>query len=159
MLALSALLALSGSTAINAAGSIWAWNVQCGASALFIELKLDGHSIHHVAVPICRQPGSQQSAAAGTRKVSFSITPNRPIIWHGYRDREDVAAAGAPLAIELWQAGADMDTLMLGVAASDPVSNSVYMKTVHMAKVDKDSTTDIARGLIIFSRPYRLRPH
>jgi len=159
MLALSALLALGGRTAISASESIWAWNVQCGASALFIELRLDGRSIHHVAVPICRQPGSQQSSAAGTQRVSFSVTPSRAIIWHGYRDREDVTAAGAPLAIELSQAGADADTLMLVVAASDPLSDSVYMKTVHVAKVDKNSATDIARGLIISSRPYRLRPH
>jgi len=153
------LLSLSSGTAINASESVWAWNVQCGASALFIELSLDGHSIHHVAVPICRQPWSQQSQGAGTQRVLFSVTPSRAIIWHGYRDREDVAAAGAPLAIELWQAGADADTLMLGVAALDPVSNSVYTKTVHVATVGKASATDIARGLTISSRPYRLRSH
>jgi hypothetical protein len=153
--AISALLALTSTTVRSAPDPVWVWNVRCGASALIIELRLDAHSIHQVVVPICRQQGLEQSRVVDGRRVSFSFTPDRAIDWHGYRDREDVAPAGSALAIELWQAAADANNLMLGVVALNPASGEIYMKTVHIAKVDKDSATDIARGLTLSSRPYR----
>lgn len=156
MLTLSALLASTSSTATSASESVWAWNVHCGTSALLIEVRLDGRSMHHTVVPICRARWSQQRDAIGSQTVSFLFTPPRAIVWHGYRDREDVAAAGAPLALELWQASAAANSLMLGVAASDPVTGAVYMRIVHVAKPDENSATDIARGLTLSSRPYRL---
>jgi hypothetical protein len=156
VLALSVLLALTSGTASSAAESSWTWNVQCGASALFIEVRLDGHSMYHAVVPICRRGRPEQRQAGSAPSVAFSFRPARAIVWHGYRDSEDAAPAGAPLVIELWQASADANTLMLGVTASDPTTQAIYMKTVHVAKVDQDSATDIARGLTLFSHPYRL---
>ncbi len=156
MFALSLVLVFTSRTATTAPSSVWAWNVHCDTSALFIEVRLDGRPMRHTVVPICRAPGSELQQAIGSQTVSFSFTPTRPIVWHGYRDREDVAAAGAPLALELWQASADANSLMLGIAASDPVTGAVYMKTVHVAKADQNSVTDIARGLSLSTRPYRL---
>lgn len=156
LLTLSALLAFTSSTATNAPESAWGWNVHCGTSALLIEVSLDGRLVHHVVVPICPAPWPQPRAPSGSQTVSFSFRPTRAIVWHGYRDSEDVAAAGAPLAIELWRASADANSLMLAITASDPVTGAVYMKTVHVAKVDQNSATDIARGLTLSSRPFRL---
>lgn len=115
--------------------------------------------MHHMLVPICRATSSEQRPAIGSQTVSFAFTPTRAIVWHGYRDSEDAAAAGAPLTIELWQTSADANSLMLTVTASDPVTRSVYMKTVHVAAADEESATDIAPGLTLFSRPYRLGSH
>jgi hypothetical protein len=112
--------------------------------------------MYHVVVPICRGSQAEQRAAVGSPNVSFSFRPARAIVWHGYRDSEDIAPAGAPLAIELWQASADSSSLMLGITASDPATKAIYMKSVHVAKVSEDSATDIARGLTLSSRPYRL---
>lgn len=154
------MLALSCSVAASSPQLIWIWNERCGASALLIELTLDARSVYQMVVPICRRSRpedldlDQRSPRRGT--VSFSFIPRRAITWHGYRDREDVAAAGAPLAFELWEVSARANTLMLAIAASDPVSKAIYMKTIHVAKADEESATDIARGLTICSRPYLL---
>jgi len=150
------LLAITSSAATSAPDSAWSWNVCCGASALFIEIRLDGRSMYHTVVPICRAHWSEQRRALDSPGVSFSFRPSRAIVWHGYRDREDVAPAGAPLAIELWQASADGNSLMLSITASDATTKAIYMKTVHVANVNKDSATDIARGLTLFSRPHQL---
>ena len=112
--------------------------------------------MHHAVVPICQGNQSEQRAAVGSPSVAFSFRPARAIVWHGYRDSEDVAPAGAPLAIELWQASADGSSLMLGITVSDPTTKAIYMKSVHVAKVSEDSATEIARGLTLSSRPYRL---
>jgi len=112
--------------------------------------------MYHTVVPICQGGPPEQRSAVGSASVSFSFRPARAIVWHGYRDSEDVAPADAPLAIELRQTSADGGTLMLDITASDPTTKAIYMKSVHVAKVSEDSATDIARGLILFSRPYRL---
>lgn len=136
--------------------TVWAWNEHCGPSALLVEVILDGRSLHHMVVPICPAPSSDRREALGARRISFSFTAPRPIAWHGYRDREDVAAADASLTIELWEASADANGLMLGIAVSDPVTGAIYMQSVHLAKANKESATDIAPGVILRSRPYRL---
>ena len=112
--------------------------------------------MNHVVVPICRENWSEQRRAVGFPGVSLSFRPARAVVWHGYRDSEDVAPAGAPLAIELRQISADVSSLMLDITASDPMTRAIYMKSVHVAKVSEDSATDIARGLTLSSRPWRL---
>ncbi len=42
---------------------------------------------------------------------------------------------------------------MLDVVAADPATGDIYIKTVHVAQVDTESTTEIAPGLIFSSRP------
>jgi len=114
--------------------------------------------MYHTVVPICRGGQPEQRPARSAPSVAFSVRPARAIVWHGYRDREDVAPAGASLALELSQASADANTLMLGITASDPTTKAIYMKSVHVAKVDEVSITDIARGLTLSTRPYRWTP-
>ena len=152
----STLAGLALSAAASSSQPVWIWNDRCGPSALLIALSLDGDRVYQAVVPICRLPRSKDRDLRGQGTVSFSFIPARAIAWHGYRDREDVAAADAPLRIDLRQVSAAADTLMLAVAASDPVSHTIYMTTVHVAQADKDSATDIARGLTISSHPYAL---
>lgn len=151
-------LALAIGAFSSAGQPVWVWNQRCGATALLIELRLDARHLSQTVVPICRGPWSKENSALGDGPISFSFTTARAIEWHGYRDREDIAAAGARIAIEIAQVGADEKTLMLAVAASDPVTKAIYVKTVHVARIDMDSATDIARGLTISSSPYQLRP-
>ena len=112
--------------------------------------------MYHAVVPICQGSQPEQRAVVGPRSVAFSFRPARAIVWHGYRDREDVAPAGALLAIELWQTSTNGSSLMLDITVLDPTTKAIYMKSVHVAKVSEDSATDIARGLTLSSRPYRL---
>ena len=155
-LIVSTLAALAFSAAANSSQPVWIWNDRCGASALLITLTLDGHRAYQIVVPICRRSRPQDSDWPAKSTVSFSFAPARAIAWHSYRDREDVAAADAPLAIELSEVSADASTLVLAIVASDPVSKAIYMKTIHVAQANKDSATDIARGLTIDSHPYSL---
>ena len=60
-------------------------------------------------------------------------------------------AAGRPLEVDLWEAGADPDALLIGAAVSD--GDTLRMNTIHIAYPTKRAETEIAGGLFVVSNP------
>jgi hypothetical protein len=83
------------------------------------------------------------------------------LIWYGYRSDEgdgkkdpgDPTAADTTLRIDFWQAGGESDVIELGysVAAND----RLHMNSIHLLSPTAASTTTMAPGLLLETRPQR----
>jgi hypothetical protein len=134
---------------------VWVWNSQRPSpSNVALRVRLDGKTVYATSLRLCRW---ERRFADG--KASFRFTPSRPLIWYGYRsdggdgtkDPGDQTAAGTKLTIGFWQAGGESDVIELGysVAARD----GIHMNSIHLASPTKPSTTTLAPGLILETRP------
>jgi hypothetical protein len=131
--------------------SVWFWFANCGARALVLDVKLDGATLYSSTIPICQATRDGAESQGESRKVSFPFRPHRAIKWSGYRDSDVTTDASRPLHVDLWQAGADPNDLLIGVSVSD--GKSIYMNTIYIAYPEKRSSTEIATGLVISTRP------
>lgn len=114
-----------------------------------------GHFRRGIALPLDdpdMQADRQSAASRGESKnISLRMKPNRAIKWEGYRDDNPVTRAGYSLTVDLWEAGADPDDLLIGVSVSD--GHQIYMNTIYVAFPDKPSSTEIATGLVVSTQP------
>lgn len=130
---------------------VWFWFSNCGAKTLFLEAKLDAEILYSSRIPICRARRDSDASSGEARTLSFSAKSSHSIRWHGYRDDEPVTKAGSALQLDLWQAGADPNALLIGVTVSD--DHQIYMNTIHIADPDRQSATVLAKGFVINTRP------
>lgn len=133
---------------------VWFWFSSCGASKLVLQAKLDSQVLYSATIPICRRERVDDARSGEAKTLSFFAKSVRAIRWQGYRDDEPVTKAGTPLTIDLWQAGAEPSALLIGVTVSD--EHQIYMNTIHVAYPDRQSTTVLAKGLIIETHPLAL---
>jgi hypothetical protein len=97
---------------------------------------------------------SRQGEESG--KIRFLFKPERSITWEGYRDPAGVtAAAGHLLNVDVWQAGADPEDLILGLSFGD--EHDTYMNTVHLAFPGKRDVSRPAEGIEIVTFPIAAR--
>ena len=130
---------------------VWFWFSNCGPQQLALNVTFDGSSLYRANIPICQATRTSTKSHAERRNISFAFKPSRAIKWEGYRDDNPVTSAGHPLTIDLWEAGADPDDLLIGVSVSD--SHQIYMNTIHIAYPDKPSSSEIATGLVVSMAP------
>ncbi len=153
-------VALCAMTVANAAnnpnGSAWFWRTSCGGQELAIDVTLASKSVYHTQVPICRMVRTQAAIASENDGFTFSFTTTQPIIFSGYRAASDFLPTGASLVMNVWQAAADPDRLALGVSVAD--AKEIYVNTLYFAKPDAESSQEIGTGLVIATRPARLKP-
>jgi hypothetical protein len=130
---------------------VWFWFSSCGPSKLVLQAKLDSQLIYGATIPICRKERDRDDGSGENKTLSFSAKPAHAIKWEGYRDDNPITKAGTALTLDLWQAGADPGALLIGVTVSD--GHQLYMNTIHIAYPDKPSSTVLADGLVIDTRP------
>jgi len=130
---------------------VWFWFANCGTGALVLEVKLDGALLYKSTIQICQASRDSAESRAENKKIAFPLKPLRAITWSGYRDTDVTTKAGHALDMNLWQAGADPNDLLLGVSVSD--SHSIYMNTIHLAYPEKPNSTEIAKGLVVSTHP------
>jgi hypothetical protein len=137
-------------------GPVWFWLSGCGGPDMAIEVRLDGKLLHKSVVPICRavrEDAAAQGQSSGRIEVRF--TAPRAIVWEGYRDGPDRTKAGQELTLDIWQAGADPEDLLLGVDVMD--GKAIHMNTLHIAHPFKRDRSEIASGLEVVT--YRPEPN
>jgi hypothetical protein len=132
---------------------VWYWFSNCGAVKLDLEVSLAGKLVYSSAIPICRAERDSDASTGHSRALSFQIKPSRPLKWEGYRDDEPITRAGQALTVDVWQAGTDPGALLMGVSVSD--RRQIYMNTLHIAYPDKQSSTTVADGFVVSTRPQR----
>jgi hypothetical protein len=153
----AAVLVVSISARADDHDIVWVWNPQCPTPIyVALRVRLDGKTMYATSLPLCRWERRLEDG-----KASFRFTPGRPLIWYGYRSDEDdgkkdpgdPTAADTTLRIDFWQAGGESDVIELGysVAAND----GLYMNSIHLLSPTAASTTTMAPGLLLETRPQR----
>ena len=79
------------------------------------------------------------------------MRPDRVIVWEGYRETNDQTAANEVLEGNIWQAGADPESLTLGVSFVS--GNRILMNAVHIAHPADRHESDFAKGLVVRTYP------
>jgi hypothetical protein len=130
---------------------VWSWFASCDSKELILDVSLDGVLLYNSAIQICRVHRGAPEGRGARKRIAFSFHPRRAITWSGYQNADVNTAAGQTLKMDLWEAGADPDELLLGVSVSD--KHTIYMNTIHPASPDKPKSTEIARGLVVSTRP------
>jgi hypothetical protein len=145
------------SAANNSNGAVaWFWRTSCGDQGLAIDVTLANKSVYHTQVPICRMARTQAAIAKENDGFTFSFTTTQPVIFSGYRASTDFLPTGASLVMNVWQAAADSDRLTLGVSVAD--AKEIHVNTLYFAKPDAESSQELGTGLVITTRPVRLKP-
>jgi len=128
----------------------WQWFGNCpSAQSLAIRVALDGKSLFHRVVPICR------TAIRDKRSLTFAFTAPRRITWTGYGDTDLQTSKAERIEGDIWLAGAQVDGLLLGINFS--TKTTIVMNTVHRAKPAEQTQSEIERGLVITTEPVRGR--
>jgi hypothetical protein len=127
----------------SAATGTWHWFESCGGTKkLGLVVLLDGKAIYRSRFPVCRKNGPTPTAEE--RKIVFHFKGGR--VFQGeYR-----TLPTQRIEANIWQAGADPDALLLGVTF---VSDRVLLNTIHVAKPDSTSVSQLDRGIVVRTFP------
>ena len=135
--------------------TVWVWNARCyDPTVIAILVHLDGRPVYRSTMPICRWERRFEKGRA-----SFRFTPQRPLVWYGYRSDEgdstpdvgDTTAANTPFEIDLWQAGGETDAIELGFQAL--ARDGLHMNSIHFVWPTKPGATTMAPGLVLETWP------
>jgi len=69
---------------------------------------------------------------------------------HEYRTRSTDSIEG-----DIWQAGGEPDALILGI--SFDTSKQILLNTLHIARPDKQTSSELDKGLLIITYPVPVR--
>jgi hypothetical protein len=134
--------------------TVWVWFTSCGGPTLTVEILIDKKVVHKTSVSICHTDSDTLRARNESRSIEVRLTPTRDITWSGYRDLPEVAPAGRPLTLSLWQVEAGVTDLSIGVSAMDKDKQNIYMNKVHVAHPDRRDETEIAAGVVVATFPH-----
>jgi len=126
----------------------WSWFGDCeNRRYIGLEVMLGAKIIYHSSCPIC-PVGDRTNATEGQPKtVAFPFRGG--YVFQGeYRTTRRDTIEG-----NIWQAGTDPGTILLGVSFS--AKKQVLLNTIHVAKVDAESILEIDRGLMLRTFPTR----
>jgi hypothetical protein len=133
----------------NADEPLWFWYSSCGAKSIVLTVAFDHELIRADKIPVCRAERGSAAGAGQQKRISFPFYPGRKIQWLGYPST--VAAgespASAKLRIDIWEAGADPDAMILGISIVG--AERIYMNTVLGVQLDRANKTEIAPGLVV----------
>ena len=124
----------------------WFWFEGSGDKKLGVEVSLDGVILHRATFPILKRL-RYASTPSEKKVIHFSFVLKRAIKWEGYRDDDNVTAAGTRIEADIWQAGADADDFILGLTFE--ANNQLYMNTLHFAFVGREERSEIEKGLVV----------
>lgn len=128
----------------SASASAWHWFEKCdGTRDLGLVVSLDGKAVYRSHFAVCRDNGP--TATAEERKIVFHFKGG-----HVFQ-REYRTLYTQTIEANIWQAGADPDSLMLGVTF---VSDRVLLNAIHVAKPDSASVTQLDRGIVVRTFPF-----
>lgn len=122
---------------------VWTWSRQCsGTQKLNVTVSLQRKVLYRGVLAICR--GSRE---AENGRVEFHFAGGH--IFQGkYRTRATDSVEG-----NIWQAGGDPDALVLGV--SFDTKKRILLNTLHIAKPDSRTSSQLDDGLYITTAPLR----
>lgn len=128
----------------------WAWFTRCHQPRnVALDVHLDQKLIYRSSFPICHVERKNEPQ----KRVAFSFNAPRPIVWKRYRsDEGDTTAADTRFEVSVWQAGGDLDDLLLGVGVS--AGDGLHMNTIVIVWPNKSNVSQLADGLSVTSHPH-----
>jgi hypothetical protein len=132
-------------------GPVWFWFATCGGPLMTLEVRLDDRVVHKATFPLCHASRETDDRQGQHARIEFSWRPGRVIVWKGYRDTDARTGPTEVIDGSIWEAGADPDTLTLGVSFVS--GNRIVMNTVHIAHPETRGESAIAKGLVVRTYP------
>jgi hypothetical protein len=121
----------------------WEWLKTCKAGKrMRIELVMNGAVIHRSSFPICRMV---RNVEPPQKRIEFSFTGG--YVFQGEYHTKKTQRIEA----SFWQAGTERNTLLLGVSFTS--DNQILLNTIHVANVNRASTSEIDRGIVVRTFP------
>lgn len=137
--------AAQGPAQSSTATGAWHWFEICdNTKHLGLVLLLDGKSVYRSQFSVCRN--NRPTPTAEERKIVFHLKGGRAF------QGEYRTLPTQTIEANIWQAGADPDDLLLGVTF---VSDRVLLNTIHVAKPDRESVSQLDRGIVVRTFPLR----
>lgn len=128
---------------------VWFWYSGCGSKSIALSVAFDHRLIRAETIPICRAKRGSAAARGQDRQVSFPFLPKRTMLWQGYPvpGTTEESPASARLRIDIWEAGAEPDALILGVSVSG--DRGTYMNTLVPVRLDRPNRSLVGDGLVV----------
>jgi len=121
---------------------IWSWSKQCDTRReLGVSIRLKNKILYEDVIPICL---GDHGAKDG--HVEFHISGNQLFEGELRTHPNDV------LQGEIWEIAGDADGLTLGISFAN--SKQVLKKTTHTARMDRKTSTEIDKDLIVSTYPH-----
>jgi hypothetical protein len=123
-------------------GPVWGWFQNCPENrALGLEVKRNGIVIFHSSIPICQM----RRADHEVKILAFSFKGGRAY------QREYHTSPTEIIEGNIWLASGDSDALVLGVSFS--TRKRILLNTLHVAKPDSRSVSEVDRGMLVRTFP------
>ena len=120
---------------------VWTWSKQCdGKNKLVIAVQLKSKTLYRGIIPVCLGKREDED-----RRVAFRFS-GKYLFQDRYRTRSKDAIEG-----DIWQAGGESDALILGISLDN--KKQILLNTLHIAKPDKQTSSQLNKGLWISTRP------
>jgi hypothetical protein len=124
---------------------VWTWSKQCIATdKLGVTVRLDRKVLYRGVLPICL---GSRDAENGRAEFHFA---GGHLFQGEYRTRSTESIEG-----DIWQAGGERDALILGI--SFQTKDQVLLNTLHIARPDKQTSSELDKGLLISTYPVPVR--
>ena len=125
---------------------VWIWSKQCssGNRKLRVTVRLRNKVLYRGVIAVC--VGSRD---AEDGRVEFKFAGGH--VFQGeYRTRSTDSVQG-----DIWQAGGEPDALILGISFA--TDKQVLLNTLHIARPDRRTSSQLDRGLFITTDPVAVR--
>lgn len=126
-------------------GLVWTWSTKCDSNhKLGVTVSLDRKVLYHGVLPICR--GSRETESG---RATFHFAASH--LFQGeYRTRST-----DPIEGDIWQAGGEPDVLILAISLD--TKKQILLNTLHIARPDRQSSSELDKGLFITTHPLPVR--
>jgi hypothetical protein len=124
---------------------VWTWSKQCdGNHKLSVTVRLERKVLYSGVLPICR---GRRDAEDGQMQFYFA---GGHLFQGEYRTHSTDAIEG-----DIWQAGGEEDALILGISFN--TKKQILLNTLHIARPDKRTSSELDKGLFITCDPVPIR--
>jgi len=125
---------------------VWIWSGDCaGDNRIGLEILLEGKKIFSHSGPICR---GKRSSENGRAEFYFK---------GGHRFQGKYATVPTEkIEGNIWQAGGDPDAIILGISFA--TKNRILLNTLHIAKPDGPTSSEIDNGIVVRTFPVLRQP-
>jgi len=125
---------------------VWRWFQTCSESTTMgVDVVLEGKLVYRSSFPICNGAGAPNNSDGKQKTLSFSF--NGGHLFQG----EYHTAPAQRVKGNIWQAGADLDDLILGVSFA--TKNQVLLNTVYTVRPGRASESEVDRGIVVKTYP------
>jgi hypothetical protein len=120
---------------------VWTWSKHCdGEHRIGVTVRLGSKVLYRGVLPICRGSRNVENGRADFHFAGGHIFQGE------YRTDSTDSIEG-----EIWQAGGDPGDLILGISFA--TSKRILLNTVHVARPDKETSSELDNGLFIATDP------